>query len=124
MRAIAASVLLFEAIVVMLAIPVAVTVSDVDAGVAVPVGAALMVLSLAAAGLLRRPFGYALGWAVQVLVVASGFFVPAMFFIGGVFAALWAAAIHYGRKAEVVRAGWPTSATTDHKGDDSAPAPG
>ena len=107
MRGIAAAVLFFEAIVVMLGIPVAITVSEVSAGVAIPVGVALMGLLLVTAGLLRRPYGYALGWVDQVLVVGSGFFVPAMFFIGGVFAVLWAAARYFGRRAEAVRAQWP-----------------
>jgi hypothetical protein len=107
-RGIAAAVLFFEAIVVMLGIPVAITVSDVSAGVAVPVGLTLMVLLILTAGLLRRPFGYALGWVDQALVVGSGFFVPAMFVIGGVFALLWAAAMYFGRRAEAVRAQWPS----------------
>ena len=104
MRTIAAAVLFFEAIVVMLGIPVAIAVSDVSPSVALPVGLGLMVLALVAAALLGRPFGYALGWAVQVLVIASGFVVPAMFFAGGMFVVLWAAALYYGRKAEAVQA--------------------
>jgi hypothetical protein len=121
-RGIAAAVLFFEAIVVMLGIPVAITVSDVSAGVAVPVGVALMALLLVTAGLLRRPFGYALGWVDQVLVVGSGFFVPAMFVIGGVFAVLWVAAMYFGRRAEAVRAGWPSA--SDDAGSGTAPTSG
>jgi len=113
-RVIAAAVLLFEAIVVMLAIPVAITVSGVDARVAVPVGLGLMVVLLLTAGLLRRPFGYRLGWGVQVLVLASGLVVPAMFLIGGVFVLLWAAAMYFGRRAEAVRATWPSDAGGPH----------
>jgi hypothetical protein len=117
-RGIAAAVLFFEAIVVMLGIPVAITVSDVSAGIAIPVGVALIVLLLLTAGLLRRPFGYALGWVDQVLVVGSGIFVPAMFIIGGVFAVLWAAAMYFGRRAEAVRAQWPQ----EEEGGGSGPA--
>ena len=107
MRAIAAAVLFFEAVVVMLAIPVAVTVSYVDPEVAIPVGLALMVLALVTAGLLGRPFGYPMGWAVQILVLLSGVVVPAMFVVGGLFVVLWGAALHFGRKGEAVRASWP-----------------
>jgi hypothetical protein len=120
-RGIAAAVLFFEAIVVLLGIPVAITVSDVSASVAIPVGIALIALLLVTAAVLRRPFGYALGWVDQVLVVGSGFFVPAMFFIGGVFAVLWAAAMHFGRRAEAVRAQWPTD---DGGGSGAASASG
>jgi len=103
-RGLAAAVLTFEAIVIGLAIPVAVSVSEVDAGVAVPAGLALAVLCLVAAALLRRPLGYRLGWAVQVAAVALGFVVPAMFFLGGLFGFLWFMALRLGGEVEAARA--------------------
>jgi hypothetical protein len=94
-----ASVLVFEALVVALAIPVAVTLSDVNGATAGWVGGALAVACLVCAGLLRSRLGYALGWALQVLIIACGFVVPAMFALGAVFAAIWWLAIRLGRKA-------------------------
>jgi hypothetical protein len=100
MRVIAASVLSFEVVIVVLAVPVAITLSDVDAAVAASVGGALAVLCIVAAGSLRRPWGYAAGWVVQGLIVLSGFVVTAMFFVGGLFAALWCIGLLVGRRGE------------------------
>ena len=57
-------------------------------------------LCVVAAGLLGRPGGYALGWAVQVVSIALGFVITAMFFLGVVFAALWATAYFMGIKID------------------------
>ena len=97
-----ASVLVFEALVVALAIPVAVTVSDVNGATAGWVGGVLAVACIVCAGLLRSRLGYVLGWVLQVLIIASGFVVPAMFALGAVFAGLWWLAIRLGRKAAAV----------------------
>lgn len=99
MRTLAASVLAFEAVVIALAIPVAITTQDVDAGFAGAGGGALAVACLLVAGLLRHRWAYAAGWALQVLAIASGLVVPVMFFLGAVFALLWAAALRLGSRA-------------------------
>lgn len=98
MRGIAAAVLVFEGLVVLFATLVALDLSDVDAPVLWSVGGGLALTCVLAAGLLRRPWGYALGSVLQVAVVAAGFVVPVMFFLGVVFAALWFFALHLGRK--------------------------
>jgi len=66
------------------------------------------------AGLLRRPWGYALGSALQVPVVAAGFVVPAMFLLGAVFAGLWFFALYLGRRVEHLQA---QRAATEPDGD-------
>lgn len=104
MRIIGASVLVFEALVVLLAIPVAVTLYDVDPWVAGVGGGLLALGCLVTAGLLGRPGGFAVGWGLQVLVVASGLVVPAMYFLGGLFAVLWGLGLRVGRKGEDARA--------------------
>jgi dolichol kinase len=104
MRVIAASVLSFEAIIVVLAIPVAITLGDVDPTVAGVVGGALALACIVVAGMLRRPWGYAAGWVVQVLILLSGFVVHAMFFVGGLFVALWWIGLRVGRQGEELRA--------------------
>jgi hypothetical protein len=103
-RGLAAAVLTFEAIVIGLAIPVAVAVAELDPSVAVPAGLGLALLCLVTAGLLRRPLGYRLGWAIQVAAVALGFVIPAMFFLGGLFAFLWFMALRLGGEVEAARA--------------------
>ncbi|MBC9724444.1 DUF4233 domain-containing protein [Streptomyces sp. TRM68367] len=63
-----------------------------------------MFLCLALCGVVTLPGGVALGWALQIALVAAGFFVPMMFFLGAVFAALWWASVHYGRKVDEAKA--------------------
>lgn len=105
MRVLGTSVLVFEAIVMALFIPVAYFLGQAaDGPTAAWLGAGLVVLCIVAAGLVTRPFGVILGWTVQVLVIACGFVVPAMFFVGGIFAALWWAAVRFGRKADAADA--------------------
>ena len=98
-RRLFAAVLASEAVVIGLAIPVAVVALDVDGAVAGGVCGGLALACLLLAGLLRRPWAIPAGSALQVLIVATGFMVPAMFFLGVVFGALWGTAIWLGRKA-------------------------
>lgn len=101
MNRIAATVLAIEAVVIALAIPVAVVVADVNAGVAVPVGLGIAVLCVLAASMVRRGrAGYVLGSALQVVALASGFIVTAMFFLGAIFALLWFLLLRIGPEVE------------------------
>jgi hypothetical protein len=63
-----------------------------------------MLLSVLLCGVLSRPGGVAAGWVLQAALVASGFVVPMMFFLGAVFAALWWASVHFGRKVDEAKA--------------------
>ncbi|TDC99369.1 DUF4233 domain-containing protein [Nonomuraea deserti] len=100
MRRLGASVLGMEAIVAGLITPVAIGVGGVEPWLAVTVGIGLAVLCVVASGLLKKPFGYVLGSVVQVLAICTGFLVPAMFFLGAIFAALWITAIIVARRVE------------------------
>jgi hypothetical protein len=106
-RGIAAAVLVFEGMVVFFATLVALDLSDVDDATLWWTGGTLAVACVLAAGLLGRPWGYLAGSALQVLVVAAGFLVPAMFVLGLVFAALWFLALHLGRKVARMQAAQP-----------------
>jgi hypothetical protein len=99
-RGIAAAVLVFEGMVVFFATLVALDLSDVDDGTLWWVGGTVSLACLVAAGLLRRPWGYAVGTALQLLVVAAGLVVPVMFFLGLLFAGLWFFVLYLGRKVE------------------------
>ncbi|WUI04291.1 DUF4233 domain-containing protein [Spirillospora sp. NBC_00431] len=101
-RRLLAAVLGSEAIVVALAIPVAVTVQDVGAATAGGVCGGVAFACLLVAGLLRFPWAVPVGGVLQVLIIATGFLVPVMFFLGVVFGALWATGIWMGRKAASV----------------------
>lgn len=68
------------------------------------IGIVIMLLLLLNSGLLRMPFGWWLGWILQGATILYGLIIPSMFFMGAIFAALWFAAIYFGRKGEAIRA--------------------
>ncbi len=103
-RGMCAAVLSLEAITVALSTPVMVAVGGVAVGPALVSGLGVAVACLVVAGMLRSAAGYVAGWAVQVGAIALGLLVPPMFFLGAVFAALWATADLLGRKIERERA--------------------
>lgn len=99
MRALTSGVLVMQAIMLGLAIPVVL----VAGGQPAAVGWLLAVLAVAALLLpaaARRSWYLPAGWAVQVATVACGVFEPMLFFLGAVFAALWWTAIRLGSRAE------------------------
>lgn len=104
MRVLAASVLVFEGLVVLFATLVAKDLSDVDSRTVWLVGGGLALSCLLLAGLLRRRWAYLAGSLLQAVVIAAGLVVPAMFFLGAVFAALWVTAIVLGRRVEHLQA--------------------
>jgi hypothetical protein len=63
-----------------------------------------MFLSLVLCAMVTRPGGVALGWALQIALIAAGSVVPLMYFLGAVFAVLWWASVHFGRKVDEAKA--------------------
>ncbi|HZG07237.1 MAG TPA: DUF4233 domain-containing protein [Streptomyces sp.] len=104
MRTLCASTLIGEFFVIGFAALVAMRLSDLSATTVWTVSGVAMVLCLALCGVLTRPGGLQLGWALQIGLIVSGFVVPAMFFLGAVFAGLWWASIHFGRKVDEAKA--------------------
>ena len=103
-RAMCAGMLVLEAVVLFLTGVVTIGMTDIGAVASLSLGLGLAVLCVLAAGMLGRPGGYALGWAVQVLSIGLGFVVPAMFFLGVVFGGLWATAYFLGIRIDRERA--------------------
>lgn len=102
MRMLTSAVLIFEAIVVLLAIPVAVVTGGVPAGAAWALGALAVACAVLPAAFGRSWFIW-VGWLLQGLLIATGALVPMMFILGIVFAGLWVAAIHLGSKPGATR---------------------
>ncbi|ACY97113.1 MULTISPECIES: DUF4233 domain-containing protein [Thermomonospora] len=92
-----ASVLACEAVVIGLAIPVAVVVQGTGGRTAGLVCGTLAVAALLLAGLVRRRWAVAAGSLLQILMIAAGFMVPTMFFLGALFGALWVTSLWLGR---------------------------
>lgn len=102
MKRLCATVLLMEAIVVGLAIPVAVQIDHLTPSTAGLTGGVAAVAAVVFAALARRFLRATLigGSLLQVFVIASGSVVSVMYFLGGVFAALWALGIWLGYRVE------------------------
>ena len=99
-RIMAATTLTAEALVVIFAGLVAKDLSSLSLGAALGISAALAVACLAAAGLLRSRFGYAIGSVLQVLIIGYGVWIHTMFFVGGLFAVLWITSLVVGAGLE------------------------
>jgi hypothetical protein len=105
-----AAMLSLEAVILALSVPVMVSVEDVDTPLALVSGLGLAALCVITAGMLRRPWAYVVGHVLQVGAIGLGFLVPIMFFVGAIFALLWATAFLVGRRIEADRARWAAEA--------------
>lgn len=102
-RSFAALVLVSEVLVIGFATLVAVRgLPGVGAGTSAAAGGGLALLCLLAAGLLRSRVGYALGWLVQVLLVASALWLRPMLLLGLLFAGMWAVALVQGSRMDAL----------------------
>jgi hypothetical protein len=93
------TVLIMEAVVIGLAIPVAIQIDHLAPGSALTAGGVAVGAAVIFAGLTRRLLTAALvgGSLLQAFVIVSGITVPVMYFLGGIFAALWIIGIFLGR---------------------------
>jgi hypothetical protein len=97
-----ATVLIMEAVVIGLSIPVAIQINHLAPGSAAAAGGVAAVAALIFAILARPLLPAALvgGSLLQIFVIVSGVIVPVMYFLGAIFAALWAIGIVLGRRIE------------------------
>ena len=102
MRVALLSVLIFEAMLFALAIPVMILVSGVPAGAAAGACGAAALLALASSATLRRSAGYPLGWLTQFAGIALGLLTPTMYVVGAIFAALWVVSFILGKRLDAV----------------------
>ncbi|MER7757395.1 DUF4233 domain-containing protein [Kitasatospora sp. NPDC097643] len=104
MRTLCSSTLIGEALLIMFAALVAMQLSDVSTATVWIVSGIAMALCVALCGMINRPGAVAIGWALQIGLIASGFILPTMFALGVVFAGLWWCSVHYGRKVDAFKA--------------------
>jgi hypothetical protein len=103
LRQLCGTVLIMEAVVIGLAIPVAIVQEHIRHDVAGGVGGGLAVCALVLGGMVGRPgMGWVLwaGTVLQALVIAAGVVVPAMYILGTIFAALWITGIWLARRLQ------------------------
>jgi hypothetical protein len=105
MRQLGGTVLILEAVVIGLAIPVAIVLEHSNRALAGCVGGGLAVCAILLGGVVgRRGMGWAL-WAatgLQALVIAAGAVVSAMYALGAIFAALWVTGVWLARRLQMI----------------------
>jgi hypothetical protein len=99
-----AGMLTLQAVVLFLTGVVLIGLTSLGASTALGIGGGLAVSCFVAAGLLRHPVGYWLGWTIQAVSIGLGFVVHMMFFLGVIFGALWAGAYFLGARIDRERA--------------------
>lgn len=102
-RALAGTVLIFEAMIVMFAALVAKDLSGLSTPAALGGGGALALALVLATAALRTRAGYVLGSLLQLALLATAVVVPAMLVVGVIFAGLWVAALLVGRHVSTPR---------------------
>ena len=125
MRQLCGTVLIMEAIILGLAIPVAIVLEHANRPLAGGIGGALALCALLLSGMVGRPrMDWALkaGTALQVLVIAAGVVVPAMYVLGVIFTALWVTGIWLARKHERPRPAANSPPVPQSPADPAAPA--
>jgi hypothetical protein len=110
MRVLCATTLLSEFIIIGLGALATMRLSEAPSGVVWAVSGTAMVLCLLLTGRAGRPGTVPLGWALQIGLIASGFVIPVMFLLGSVFAVLWWASVHFGRRGDAIKAAFEARA--------------
>jgi hypothetical protein len=113
-------VLALEAILVFFLMMTAFGLDLLPPAVVFGAGIALIVVLAAAGRVVSKPWGVWFGHALQVVLIALGFLLPAMFFVGAVFAALWIYCFLAGRRLDrrneaIIRSQSPDSSHTQEK---------
>jgi hypothetical protein len=97
-------VLIMEAVVIGLAIPVAITIAHARPATAGIIGGVLAGAAVLLAAVVGRPgqrWALAAGSVLQAAVIATGVVVPVMYALGVIFAGLWVTAIWLARRYQV-----------------------
>jgi hypothetical protein len=99
LRRLCATVLVFEAIVLILAVPVAITIEHLRHGVA---GGVLALAAVILAGLVGRGrWALIAGSILQVLIIVAGVEVPVLYVLGVIFAGFWFGGIWMANRIEL-----------------------
>lgn len=104
MRVVCAVVLVFEAIVIGLAIPIAIQLEGVDPSIAGGVWGGMAVAALLLSGLQRHTWAHYASWALQAAFLFSSFMVSGALLVAVVFASLWVTGVIMGRRVDETRA--------------------
>lgn len=101
-----------EAIVMFFVMLTAFGLKAVSPGVAFGGGIAFIVALVLVSGLLRHQWGIWLGWVLQAALIATGFLLPAMFFVAAIFVGIWVFCFVKGRQLDRAKAAYLSSNNT------------
>ena len=83
-------------------------------------GLTLAVVFIITPALLGKPGSYIFGWALQIIVVFTGVWVPLMYVVGGIFLCLWIWAMVAGGTIDKARAAYERNLGQNSVDDTSA----
>lgn len=116
-RRLCSAILLLQSIVLGLTTPVLVQVDELSTPQALVIGLGLAVACLLVAGMLRKPWAYHVGWAIQAGSLALGLFTPVMIALGVIFGLLWYTAVRLGATIDRDTAAAASPAGADNQAD-------
>ena len=93
-------VLALEAVLVFFVTLVVYGLRSLEPALAFGGGAVLILALFLTSGLLRYGWGVWLGWVLQLVLLATGFLIPLMFFIAACFLAIWIFCFVRGRQID------------------------
>jgi len=110
-RALSSILMAFESLVVFFATLVAFGTKALgptteNAATVWAAGLTLAVVFIITPALLGKPGSYIFGWALQIIVVFTGVWVPLMYVVGGIFLCLWIWAMVAGGTIDKARAAY------------------
>ncbi|MEU3020385.1 DUF4233 domain-containing protein [Nocardiopsis sp. NPDC007018] len=103
MRTLCAVVLVFEVIVIGLAIPIAINLEGADPAVAGGVWGGMALAALVLSGLQRHTWAHYAAWVLQAAFLFSSFMVTGAPLVAIVFVSLWVTGVIMGRRVDALR---------------------
>lgn len=123
----ASIVLSFEAFVVFFATLAAFGLKVGDPTINLPdtewiwgIGLSFAILCIVTPGVLRKPWGYYLGWAIQAAMLVSGFWLWGMFLVAGLTTSMWIWALIAGSTIDKARENYHKLMEGQEGGEDSS----
>lgn len=103
-RMLGSILLAFEAFIVFFATLAGFGLKVADGPVVWAVGLTLSFVLILTPGVLGKRYSYGFGWLLQAAIIALGFWLVAMFYIGALFACMWAWAMIAGSTIDKAKA--------------------
>lgn len=118
MRTLCAVVLVFEVIVIGLAIPIAINLEGADPALAGGVWGGMALAALVLSGLQRHTWAHYAAWVLQAAFLFSSFLVTGAPLVAIVFVSLWVTGVIMGRKVDGIRAAHAAHAEAEEAAED------